>query len=127
MSGLVVTENQGLSWPDTMKAVLLNQHPRHEWATRPGVQPVLDQPAIDKMKARFDLLVTRFGYLRTQQMVDYRKDAAGVEHTRYEDGTEVSADFAAGELRVNGELVERPAVYREQPSLDGVAPKAMAV
>ena len=111
MSGLVVTENQGLSWADTMRAVLLNQHPRYEWSTRPGVQPVLDRAMIGKIAARHELLIGRFGHLRPQRMVDYRCDADGVEHTAFEDGTRVSADFARGELVVDDERVAAPATY----------------
>ena len=114
MSGLVVTENQGLTWADTMRAVLLNQHPRYEWSTRPGVQPVLDGPMAARIAARHGLLVHRFGHLRTQRMVDYRCDPdTGVEHTAFEDGTRVSVNPAAGELVVNGERVARPAVYAD--------------
>src|SRR3977135_1750424 len=36
MCGLVVTENQGIDWRDTMHAMVHGQHPRYEWATRPG-------------------------------------------------------------------------------------------
>jgi hypothetical protein len=115
MSGLVVTENQGLSWTDTMRAVLLNQHPRYEWSTRPGVHPVLDRPMIGKIAARHALLIKRFGHLRTQRLVDYARDGDGVEHSRFEDGTRVSADFATGELLVNDERVARPAAFDSAP------------
>jgi hypothetical protein len=107
MSGLVVTENQSLEWTDTMRALLYNQHPRYEWATRPGVQPVLDRVMIRKIKARYDLLIKRFGHLRTQQMTDYHREGK-VETTTFEDGTRVTADFAHDELHVNGKRIERP-------------------
>ena len=107
MSGLVVTENQGIDWKDTMRALLLSQHPRYEWATHPGVHPVLDKPMIRKIKARYDLLIKRFGHLRTQQMTDYRREGLA-ESTTFEDGTRVTADFATGDLRVNDKRIERP-------------------
>jgi hypothetical protein len=107
MSGLVLTENQGLDWTDTMRALLYNQQPRYEWATRPGVHPVLDKPMIRKIKARFDLLIKRFGHLRLLQMTDYHFET-GVETTTFEDGTRVTADFANKELHVNGKHVDRP-------------------
>ena len=64
MSGLVVTENQGMDWPQTMRCLLYNQHPRFEWSTRPGIMPVLDRSLTNKMKARYDLLLKRFGHLQ---------------------------------------------------------------
>jgi hypothetical protein len=106
MNGLVISENQGIEWKDTMRALLFSQQPRYEWSTRPGVQPVLDKPMIRKMKARYDLLIKRFGYLRTMQMTDYRRDGE-IESTTFEDGTRVSADFSTGELRVNDKRLER--------------------
>ncbi|MDB5325249.1 MAG: hypothetical protein JWM57_818 [Phycisphaerales bacterium] len=107
MSGLVVTENQGLAWTDTMRALLYAQHPRYEWSTRPGVQPVLDAAMIRKIKFRHDLLIKRFGHLRTQQMTAYERDS-GYESTTFEDGTVVTADFDAGVLRVDGEMIPNP-------------------
>ena len=104
MSGLVVTENQGLSWPDTMRALLFNQAPRYEWSTRPGVQQVLDDAMIGKIKFRYDLLIKRFGHLRTQRLVDFKRDGQ-IDSTTYEDGTVVVGDFASGELMVNGEPI----------------------
>ncbi len=111
MTGLVVTENQGLTWPETMRAVLLNQHPRYEWSTRPGVQPVLDRPMVAKIAARHELLIGRFGHLRLQRVTTHARDSGGVEHTTYEDGTRVSADFATGELVVDGDRVPPPAIF----------------
>ena len=107
MSGLVVTENQGIEWTDTMRALLFNQQPRYEWATRPGVHPVLDKPMIRKIKSRYDLLIKKYGHLRTQQMTDYHREG-DIETTTFEDGTRVSADFAAKELRVNDKRIDRP-------------------
>ena len=107
MSGLVVTENQGIEWTDTMRALLFNQQPRYEWATRPGVHPVLDRPMIRKIKARYDLLIKRFGHLRLLQMTDYHCER-DVETTTFEDGTRVTADFGNKELHVNGKQIEQP-------------------
>ena len=111
MSGLVVTENQGLGWTDTMRALLYNQQPRHEWSTRPGVQPVLDDSSIEKIKFRYDLLIKKYGYLRTQQMTTFSRDGS-IESTTFEDGTSVRADFATGELWVNDERIANPAAGR---------------
>lgn len=110
LSGLVVTENQGLSWTDTMRALLYAQHPRYEWATRPGIQPVLDKAMIQKIKYRYDLLIKRFGYLRLLQMTGYQR-VDELETTTFEDGTIVAANFASGELTVNGERIEQPAIF----------------
>jgi hypothetical protein len=107
MSGLVLTENQGIEWTDTMRAMLYNQQPRYEWATRPGVHPVLDRPMIRKIKARYDLLIKRFGHLRLLQMTDYHCEG-DVETTTFEDCTRVTADFGKKELHVNGKQIERP-------------------
>jgi hypothetical protein len=107
MSGLVVTENQHLGWVDTMESLLYNQHPRYEWATRPGVHPVLDRPMIQKIKWRYDLLIKRFGYLRTQQMTDFHREGK-VETTTFEDGTRVTADFQKKDLFVNDKRIDRP-------------------
>ncbi len=62
MCGLVLTENQGITWSDTMQALLYGQAPRYEWATRPGHHPVLDKTLIKQIKARYDLLIKRFGH-----------------------------------------------------------------
>jgi hypothetical protein len=107
MSGLVVTENQGIGWTDTMRALLLGQHPRYEWETRPGVHPVLDNAMIRAIKFRYDLLIKRFGHLRTQQMMDYHREGS-VETSTFEDGTVVTADFESKDLRVNGKRIEPP-------------------
>lgn len=107
MSGLVVTENQGLSWRDTMKALLYNQHPRYEWSMRPGVQPVLDKEMIRAIKFRYDLLIGKFGRLRTQRITGYTRDGR-VESTVFEDGTCIIGDFASNELMVNGQPIQRP-------------------
>jgi hypothetical protein len=112
MSGLVVTENQGLSWKETMRALLYAQHPRYEWATRPGIHPVLDKAMIRKIKFRYDLLIKQFGHLRLLQMTNYRR-VAEVETTTFEDGTIVSGDFSTAELKVNGEVIECPHFLRD--------------
>ena len=59
-------------------------------------------------------------------MIDYPPAPDGVEHTTFEDGTRVSADVAHGELRVNGEAIERPAVYAETHRHNGTAAAASA-
>jgi hypothetical protein len=107
MSGLVITENQALSWPDTMRALLYNQQPRYEWSTRPGVQPVLDATMIAKIKFRYDLLIKKFGYLRTQRIVNFKRDGQA-ESTTYEDGTTVAGDFSSGLLIVDGQQITEP-------------------
>jgi hypothetical protein len=107
MSGLVITENQGLSWKDTMCALLYNQQPRYEWSTRPGVQPVLDDAMIARIKFRYDLLIKKYGHLRLQRMVDFKRDGS-VESTTYEDGTCVTGDFATGSLTVDDQRIVEP-------------------
>jgi Family of unknown function (DUF5696) len=106
MSGLVVFENQQLEWPDTMRSLLFNQHPRYEWATRPGVHPVLNRAMIAKIKFRHDLLIKRFGHLRTQQITGFHREGH-YQTTTFEDGTCVIGDFDKGDLQVNGKLIER--------------------
>jgi hypothetical protein len=113
MSGLVVTENQGLTWAETMRALLYAQHPRYEWSTRPGIQPVLDKAMIRKIKYRYDLLIKRFGHLRLLQMTGYQR-VDDLETTTFEDGTIISANFATGELKVNGERIDQPAIFQPQ-------------
>ncbi len=111
MNGLVVSENQGLGWTDTMRALLYAQHPRYEWSTRPGIHPVLDNAMIRKIKYRYDLLIKRFGHLRLQQMTSFKREGT-LETTTFEDGTTITANFATGELSANGEPIERPAIFQ---------------
>lgn len=108
---LVLLENQGLDWPSTMECVLMGGHPRDEWSAHPGVMPVLDDNRIARLKARFDLCLTRFGHLQTEEILTWDEPCDGVQRTTYADGTEVVADFGRTELLVNGEPVARPAAY----------------
>ena len=64
-------------------------------------------PHDPKIKARYDLLIKRFGHLRLLQMTDYHCEGE-VETTTFEDGTRVTADFANENLHVNGKRIDRP-------------------
>ena len=110
MSGLVVVENQGMDWPETMRAAVLGLHPRYEWSTRPGIMPVLDAPLIAKIKARHDLLIKQLGRLQTVELMEHKVDGA-VETSRFGDGTAVVADFASQELHVDGRNIPRPEAF----------------
>ena len=109
LHGLVVQEGHGLSWPETMNKVLFGKHPRTEWCMKPGLHPVLDDAMIRALKADYDVVLGKFGYLQTLEMTDYRDLGNGAASSRFEDGTEVVADPHSGELRVNGERIARPA------------------
>ena len=91
-----------------MNCVLMGEHPRDEWSARPGVMPVLDDKRIAALKDMFDLCLGKFGYLQTLEMTDFRQ-GDGVKTTRYEDGTEITADFKAGKLLVNNKEIAKPA------------------
>ncbi|MEI6423938.1 MAG: DUF5696 domain-containing protein, partial [Lentisphaerota bacterium] len=106
MSGLVTLEaRRGVTWANAMTCVLYGGVPRDEWSARPGVMPVLDDARVEALKAVYDLCVVRFGHLKRQQITAYKKLADGVQHTRFADGTEVTADFVSQELVVNGKPV----------------------
>ncbi len=108
-SGLTVHEaRRGIRWDNAMHGVLLGGAPRDEWCVRPGLFAVLDDARIAALKAVYDLCVVRFGRLRRRRITAWRAEDAHREHTRFDDGTEVSADFETGELVVNGERVPRP-------------------
>ncbi len=110
MSGLVALEARGgTSWLNAMTCILLGGVPRDEWSVRPGVMPVLDEARIAALKAVYDLCVGRFGYLKRLQLTSCQRLADDVQHSRFADGTEVTADFARQELLVNGQPVPRPA------------------
>ena len=108
LHGLLIHENHGEHWPAVMTAVLFGAHPRTEWSAHPGVMPVLTDAMIAKLKAQYDLVLKRFGYLQTLEMVDYREPGDGVATSRYEDGTEVTVDSKKQELFFNGQKIDRP-------------------
>ncbi|MFZ2654082.1 MAG: hypothetical protein WAX69_04145 [Victivallales bacterium] len=106
MSGLVTLEaRRSVTWANAMTCVLYGGVRRDEWSARPGVMPVLDDARVEALKAVYDLCVVRFGHLKRQQITAYKKLEDGVQHTRFADGTEVTADFASQELLVNGKPV----------------------
>lgn len=109
LHGLLIYESHGETWGAAMNAVLFGAHPRTEWSAHPGVMPVLTDDLIGRLKAQYDLVLGRFGYLQTQEMVSYDEPAEKVARTRFADGTEITADFGKGELFANGKLVARPA------------------
>ncbi|MCE9614835.1 MAG: hypothetical protein K8T26_11200 [Lentisphaerae bacterium] len=102
---LVLLENHGLDRPSTLECVLLGGHPRDEWSTHPGVMAVLNDARVVQLKAKYDLCLTRFGHLQTEEMLTWDEPADGVQRTTYADGTEVVADFNAQDLWVNGERI----------------------
>ncbi len=109
MSGLVALEaRNGVAWANAMQCVLFGGVPRDEWAVRPGVMPVLDDARIRAQKAIYDLCVVRFGYLKHREIVAYKKHRDDCHETTFDDGTEVIADFASGELLVNGSAIPMP-------------------
>ena len=108
MHGLIVLENQGWEWKDTMRTVLFGDHPRVEWSAHPGIMPVLNDTLIAALKANYDITLKKYGYLQTQELLSHTDLAPGVEQTEFEDGTQVRADFNAQELFVNGKPVAAP-------------------
>ncbi|HEY3323961.1 MAG TPA: DUF5696 domain-containing protein [Planctomycetota bacterium] len=111
LHGLVVHEGQMDTWPALMQTILLGGAPRDEWSAHPGVMPVLDDARIALLKAIDDLAVKRFGHLRALEMTGYAEPAPNVKVARFEDGTDITADFGKEELLVNGERIARPAAY----------------
>ena len=106
MHGLIVLENQGWEWKDTMRTVLYGEHPRVEWSAHPGIMPVLNPPLIAALKTNYDIALKKYGHLQTQELLRHKELAAGVEQTEFEDGTTVQADFNKRELFVNGKIVQ---------------------
>ena len=104
-------------WPELLRDVLFGTHPLCEWTARPGMFPVLDETLILKLKSVNDLLVARFGHLQERMIVDYRRIGADAWRTTFDDGTEVAADFAGGELAVNGKTVLCPEPLRAKDAM----------
>ena len=111
LHGLVSVECLDMSWTGVMRTILFGERPRTEWSAEPGIMPVLDDKMIARLKANYDLSVAKFSYLQLEEMTEHRFVADGVESTKYADGSEVVADFGKLELRVNGELFTKPAVF----------------
>jgi len=111
---LVTCEAQGVSWEDTMRAMLLAGVPRDEWTVEPGVFGTLDDRRIAQLKARYDLCCERFGHLISQEMTGWQRLAEKVEQTTFADGTQVTADFEQGRLTVDGEEITCPNVLSNQ-------------
>ena len=74
--------------------------------------PVLDDARVAQLKAVYDLAVKRFGRLRALEMTGYEEPADGIKVSRFEDGTEVVANFTKRELVVNNERIDCPAAMR---------------
>jgi len=106
-SGLVFQECQQPRWRRVMESVSMGLHPRDEWAAHPGPMPVFNDDRIAKLKAVYDIACRRFGHLKAEQLVSWAEED-GVETTKFDDGTEVIADYRREKLIVNGEAVERP-------------------
>jgi hypothetical protein len=114
---LVMHEAQGLTWRDVMGKLLSGAQPRAEWSAHSGCAPVLDDAMIAAMRAEYELVVRRFGRLRSLELLDLHAVADDVYESRFEDGTEVVADFNTETLVVNGEKISPP------PSLQPKKPK----
>ena len=109
IQGLVFSEQTGVSWNHAMRAVLLGKHIRDEWTVREAVRhPTLDDARISKECAMYDLCIVRFGHLQTAFITAYREPTDHVRQTTFSDGTEVVADFAAGEPTVDGRRIACP-------------------
>jgi hypothetical protein len=111
MHDLVTLEQQGVGWKQAMNGVLFGRVMRDEWAGDPGFFPVLDDVRVAQIKAIYDLVTVGHGHLVTQRLTHWEALADQVEQTRFEDGTEVVADFHDERLWVNGQELARPAVF----------------
>lgn len=116
LHGLVILGGGSCSWHAAMRNILFGKHPMVEWTARPGMFPVLDDKMIKMLKADYDLVITRFGHLQMLEISEYRKIDAEEYMTKFEDGTEVHADFQSGKLWVNGETVTCPDALKAEVS-----------
>jgi hypothetical protein len=115
VQGLIFSEQTGLKWESAMRAVLFGKHIRDEWTVRDEVgHPPLDDARIAKQRAMYELCLRQFGHLQAETITAYSEPDAGVQCTSFSDGTQVSADFAKGELLVNGRRVARPAALADE-------------
>ncbi len=108
LHGLIVFEGHGHTWKDIMQKIVLGLHPRTQWCVEPDIIPVLDDALVKTLKTEYDLVLGHFGYLQTLAMTDWQKSDHQQIISRFEDGTEIMADFAAEVLTVNGKEVKRP-------------------
>jgi hypothetical protein len=108
--GLVLLETgYHPTWDYVMNAVSQGLHLRDEWAARPVPSiPVINDKRVHAMKAACDICLDQFGHLMQEEITAFTEPAEQVRVTRFTDGTEVSADFKAKELMVNGQRVVRP-------------------
>jgi hypothetical protein len=113
MHDLVSLEQQGVGWKEAMNAILFGRVMRDEWSGEPGIFPVLDDARIAKLKAIYDLVTVAHGRLVTQRLARWEALADQVEKTRFEDGTEVVADFNAERLTVNGTNIPCPSALAQ--------------
>ncbi len=113
-SGLTVCEARGgVSWANVQECVLFGRVPRDEWSTRPGVMPVFDGDRAARLKAVYDLCITRFGHLKRMAISSFIQDG-DKRQTTFDDGTTVVADSASDELIVNGDRVACPTILNPQ-------------
>ncbi|MCJ8332084.1 MAG: hypothetical protein HRT89_22165, partial [Lentisphaeria bacterium] len=108
LHGLIVKENHGITWRDTMTCILFGDHPRDEWSERDTYMPELTDERINALKARYDLCLQQFGYLQTLELVSWEEPADGVQKTVFSDGTTVTADFNSEELTVDVDTILCP-------------------
>lgn len=107
LHGLIALEGHGHGWHDVMQKILFGNLPRTEWCARPGMFPMLDDSLVAALKADYDLTTGQFGHLLTLTMTDYQEQD-GVASTKFEDGTEIVADYNNSTLHANGKIVEIP-------------------
>ncbi len=112
-SGFVFEERQGIAWEDVMHAVLFGKHLRDEWSMEPGVMPILTDDRVAKLKACYDVAYKQFGHLQLQPITKWSEEGA-TQRTQFADGTEVTADFEAGRLFVNGQEIDCPVALQEK-------------
>jgi len=105
----------GPTWSNAMACIAWGATPRDSWGVRPnkvGGCAVFTDRRATGLKALHDLCVEKYGHLRTEEITraEMSGDMQQVK-TKFADGTEVAADFAAKELTINGKHVERPAGF----------------
>jgi len=106
MHGLTTQENVGLGAGQTVRGVLFGEIPRDEWATEPGVMPLINDQRIARLKHRYHIMCERFGHLVTETLEHWQRNDDGSQTTRFSDGTEVQGHLDEQWLKVNGETID---------------------
>lgn len=115
LHGLLIKECVGVSWDRVQHQIAFGELPRGQWSYRNfrGNITELDDAAVARFKAVYDLSVKRFGFLRYEALTRWAEPAPGVTETAFSDGTAVTADRNTGELVVNGEDIPCPAALAD--------------